>query len=504
MNRVDAHRLLELVLDPSSFVSWDESPVDPAGDPAYTEELTRAREKTGINEAVITGSGSIDGHQVAMIASEFAFLGGSIGVASAERIVRAIEHATAARLPLVAMPSSGGTRMQEGTLAFACMIKIAAAVTQHKTARLPYIVYLRHPTTGGVFASWGSLGHVTYAEPEALLGFLGPRVYEALHDRPWPRDVQTSENLYRHGVVDAVVAHEQLRRTLAATLAVLRADSDAAPPPSRRTQPAIPPSYSAWETVIRSRRVGRPSARTVLARAATSIVELSGSGRGERDTGLLLALAKLAGQPCVLSAHDRHTQSTHGPIGPAALRTANRGMQLAAELGLPLVTVIDTAGAALSKEAEEGGLAGEIARGIATLVTLPTPTLCLLLGQGCGGGALAQLPVDRVIAAQHAWIAPLPPEGASAIMHRSVEHAAEVATAHGVRAADLLENGIVDRIVPERPDATDEPDTFCRRISSALHLELTALLSTDPDDRLKLRVERYRRLGRPAVVDRGR
>ena len=106
-------------------------------------------------------------------------------------------------------------------------------------------------------------------------------------------------------------------------------------------------------------------------------------------------------------------------MGPAALRTARRGMRLAAELGLPLVSVVDTAGAALSREAEEGGLAGEIARSLADLVVLPSPTLCLLLGQGAGGGALAMLPADRVVAAANAWLSPLPPEGASAILHRS-------------------------------------------------------------------------------------
>ena len=114
------------------------------------------------------------GRRVAVVACEFDFLAGSIGVAAAERITAAIERATAERLPLLASPSSGGTRMQEGTVAFLQMVKIAAAVTLHKQAHLPYLVYLRHPTTGGVFASWGSLGHVTVAEPGALVGFLGP------------------------------------------------------------------------------------------------------------------------------------------------------------------------------------------------------------------------------------------------------------------------------------------------------------------------------------------
>ena len=117
---------------------------------------------------MLTGEGTVFGRRVAVVACEFDFLAGSIGVAAAERITAAVERATAERLPLLASPSSGGTRMQEGTVAFLQMVKIAAAVDLHKRAHLPYLVYLRHPTTGGVFASWGSLGHVTAAEPGAL------------------------------------------------------------------------------------------------------------------------------------------------------------------------------------------------------------------------------------------------------------------------------------------------------------------------------------------------
>jgi acyl-CoA carboxylase subunit beta len=183
------------------------------------------------------------------------------------------------------------------------------------------------------------------------------------------------------------------------------------------------------------------------------------------------------------------------PLGPAGLREARRGMKLADELKLPLVTVIDTAGAALSKEAEEGGLAGEIARSLADLVLLDAPTVCLLLGEGAGGGAMALLPADRVVCAQHAWLSPLPPEGASAIIHRTTARAAEMATVQGVRSLDLLGAGIVDRVVAEHPDAADEPGPYLDRLARVLEAELTGLLRRDPRTRLAARLARYRRLG---------
>ncbi len=491
MSRIGALALRDAVLDEGSFISWDEPPLAVPMSADYRRELDAAAAATGFDESVLTGEGRVFGRRVALVACEFDFLAGSIGVAAAERIVAAVHRATAEGLPLLASPSSGGTRMQEGTVAFLQMVKIAAAVELHKKAHLPYLVYLRHPTTGGVFASWGSLGHVTVAEPGALIGFLGPRVYEHLYGEPFPSGIQTAENLQRHGVIDAVVPLEVLRATLDRALKVV-ADVPAAPP----SPPAIPaseplPDIPAWDSVEISRRPDRPGVSSLLRHGSTERVLLSGTGLGE-DATTLLALARFGGQPAVVLGQQR---VPGGLVGPAALREARRGMALAASLKLPLVLVIDTAGPALSAEAEEGGLAGEIARCLAELVTVDTPTVSVLLGQGSGGPALAMVPADRVLAALHGWLAPLPPEGASAIVFRDVDHAPELAAAQGIRSVDLLRNGIVDIVVPEYPDAADEPEAFIERLSATIAGELHRLRSTPDEQRLAARFERYRRIG---------
>lgn len=516
--RPGARELIERTLDPGSWRSWDAPTIDIGPiDDIYAADLAAARERTGLDESLITGEGTLGGRTVALIVGDFGFLAGSIGVAAAERFVLAAERARRLRLPLIASPSSGGTRMQEGTVAFLQMVKISAAVAAHRAAGLPYLVYLRHPTTGGVFASWGMLGHVSAAEPGALLGFLGPRVYQALHGEPFPDGVQTAENLFRHGLIDAVVGPEDLRRIAVDALDILtRAGSPARaashsvpnetyPVPNETntvhiddgttTDPDDLPNLPAWESITRSRRPERPGIRGLLRVAARTVVPLNGTGQGERDPGILLALARFGEAGCVVLGQDR--RGAHAPMGPAGLREARRGMRLAAELGLPLVSVIDTAGAALSREAEEGGLAAEIARSLADLTTLTAPTLCLLLGQGAGGIALALLPADRVLAAQHAWLSPLPPEGASAIVHRTTERAADLAAAQGVRSLDLMRNGIVDRVVRELPDAADEPEAFLKRVGAVLEHELLTVLALDPERRLATRLARYRDLGLP-------
>lgn len=495
--RLNAKELIELVLDPGSFISWDSSCADPNGaSPEYLAELSAAREKSGVDEAILTGEGLIRGRRVAIVIGEFAFLAGSIGVGAASRIIEAFERATRERLAMLAAPVSGGTRMQEGTVAFLQMVGITSAVVAHKSAGLPYLVYLRHPTTGGVFASWGSLGHVTVAEPGALIGFLGPRVYEALHGEPFPKDVQTSENLFAHGLLDAVLAPERLAEITYRALTVLAPDRSTFRSVDTIEKESLR-EHTAWESILLTRAPNRPGVRSLLRYGANNVLPLHGTGEGESQPTLLLALARFGSAPCVLLAQDR--VNSDRPLGPAGLREARRGMKLASELKIPLVTVIDTPGASLSKESEEGGLAGEIARSLADQISLDAPTLCLLLGQGGGGGALAILPADRVIAAEHGWLSPLPPEGASVIVHRTTEFAAQMAEEQGVRAKDLLAAGIVDWIVAERPDAASEPEEFAKRLAQLLEHELIALIEAEPVERLAKRLARYRNLGRSLV-----
>jgi acetyl-CoA carboxylase beta subunit len=469
--RWSAQKLIDLVLDPGSFESWDR-PIDISGHAAgYQDELRAAAERAGTDESVVTGRGLVRGRPVAVVVNEFSFLGGSIGRAAGERIVACVERATSEGLPLLATTASGGTRMQEGTPAFFEMVAISRAVMAHRAAGLPYLVHLRHPTTGGVYASWGSLGHVTVAEPGALVGFLGPKVYEALEGKPFPPGVQQAENLADKGVIDAVVSTEDLPALIDRSLAVL------VDPPA---EPALPvrsdrswSSRPVWESVELTRSAERLGVRHLLRYGAQGTIALNGTEEGEQDAAVLVTLTRLDGQPCVLVGQDRVQQTRSSPLGAAALREARRGMRLAEELGLPLVTVIDTPGAELSPEAEEGAIAGEIARCIATLTTMTVPTVSVILGQGCGGGALALLPAQVVIATQNAWLSPLPPEGASVIRHGDVDHAAEMAEAQGIGAPALLESGIVHRVVPELLD--DDPESLAIAVAARVAQELVAL-----------------------------
>ncbi|MEU2014190.1 carboxyl transferase domain-containing protein, partial [Nocardia sp. NPDC019302] len=362
--RASMTSLLTATLDGGSFLPWPDRLVEVHPDAVYAQQLAEARERTGLDEAIIAGEGRVGGRRIAILAGEFAFLGGSIGVAAAQRLVTAIERATRERIALLALPSSGGTRMQEGTVAFTQMIKIAAAIADHKRARLPYLVYLRHPTTGGVFASWASMGHITVAEPDSLVGFLGPRVYAALGS-PLPEGVQRTENLARRGLIDAVVPPGELGTWLRRCFGVLRpadrSDSDressAAPPVDNghRFAPVIrsvdAPRIDAWQSVLMSRRPDRIGAHDVLRALAPDHVLLNGSGEGDVAPAISAAVVRIADMPCVFLGHGAvpgKSGDAEQALNGAALRVARRAIRLASELALPLVTVIDTAGAELS------------------------------------------------------------------------------------------------------------------------------------------------------------
>jgi acetyl-CoA carboxylase carboxyl transferase subunit beta len=509
------------VIDAGSLVEWDAEVV--SDDPLqftdvrpYRERLADAQAATGRGESVLTGRATVAGHPVAVVAGEFGFLGGSIGVATGERIARAFERALEQRLPLVALPASGGSRMQEGTLALVQMAKLASAATRLRAAGLPYVVCLTDPTTGGVLASWGSLGTVTFALPGALLGFAGPRVVELLTGSPLSEDVQRAETLLAHGHLDAVVDPATLRTRVAAVLAVTASTAQSEPrsaavapqgaqsaPGAASTAPAAAqdaprPARDAWPALGHARDLRRPGADALLASLASDVTALRGDRTGRADDhGCLAALARLRGRPAMVVAQRRGADGRPPALGPAGYRKARRAMALAAELRLPLVTIVDTPGAELSEAAERGGLAAEIAGCLAAMGELPVPTVALLIGEGGSGGALALLHADRIICAENASLGVIAPEGASAILHRDLAHAPELAATQGGASWQLLEEGIADVVVPEPRPAHEQPDRFVASVGDALGDALAALAAEPPAQRLAARAARWRRLGAP-------
>ncbi len=215
-----------LVLDEGSFQEWDAelSPTDPLGfrdAQKYRDRLKTAQEQTGRRDAMVSGTGTIDGRSVALCVFHYGFMGGSMGSVVGERIFRAAERAAGSRIPLIVITASGGARMQEGILSLMQMAKTAAALGRLQQAHVPYVSILTDPTYGGVTASVATLGDVILAEPKALIGFAGPRVIEQTIKQQLPPGFQRAEFLLEHGMVDRIVERKKMKQTLATLLSCL-------------------------------------------------------------------------------------------------------------------------------------------------------------------------------------------------------------------------------------------------------------------------------------------
>lgn len=224
--RLNIQERIAIVLDKDSFVEDDVDikPIDFLNftdSKRYKNRLSEYQKKTGLEDAVVTGTGTIDGHKIVICILEFNFMGGSMGSVVGEKITRAIEKAISSRLPLIIISSSGGARMQEGIISLMQMAKTSSAIARLNTAAGLFISVLTDPTTGGVIASFASLGDIIIAEPKALIGFAGPRVIEQTINQQLPKEFQRAEFLLEHGLIDMVVSRKELKNTLKQLLEML-------------------------------------------------------------------------------------------------------------------------------------------------------------------------------------------------------------------------------------------------------------------------------------------
>jgi acetyl-CoA carboxylase carboxyl transferase subunit beta len=398
----------------------------------------------------------------------FDVLGGSMGAVHGERVVRAYRRATEERLPVVVLTSSGGARMQEGMVSLIQMARTASAARAHAAAGLLSVAVYRPPTTGGVYASYGSLVDLRAAQPGATLGFAGPRVVEQTLGGRLAEGEHTAESAYSAGIVDALVPEAEQAAWVEACLGLREL-----PLASRRLEgrgpraPAPEPASAtpAWEEVQRARAPERRTGIDHAARLCSSWVELRCA-----DPTVRSGLSSVAGRRAVVIALDRHAGS--GRPRPAGYRLARRAIALAGRLGLPLLTLVDTPGAEPGPEAESGGIALEIALTFAAMGELPTVSVALCVGEGGSGGALALAHADRLIMLDHAVFSVIAPEGAAAILARDAAQAPLLAERLRLTARDQVDLGIADAVVAE-----DD-----RAVAQAV---ASALAEARPGDRLR-------------------
>ncbi len=512
---LSARRRLDLLVDEGTFreLQPELTSLDPllfTDRIPYSDRLGQARERTGLEEAVVVGTGRVNGRECVLAIFDFEFLGGSMGTVVGEKVALGLELAADKRLPFVGVSASGGARMQEGMLSLVQMAKTAAAAMRLHRVGVPFVSILTDPTTGGVYASFASQGDVILAEPGALIGFAGPRVIEQITGRKQPEDAQTSEYLVRHGQIDGTVDRTRLRNVLASLLQLFENPWNVSPRGEHELyRPDVRPPQSAWEAVEMARHPERPTARAYIDEMMPQFFELHGDRLSADDPALIAGIGDLGGITVMVLAQERgrtDEERLHrrgGRMSPEGYRKATRAMRLAASWRLPVVTLIDTPGAALDFDSEARGLAPSISQCLATMSILPIPIVAAVIGEGGSGGALALGVADRILMQENAIYSVIAPEGAAAIIYHEAQKARDLANALKLTAADCKLLGVVDTLVPEpEGGAHHDADYAALLLKNFLLDALIELRRTQPNKLVDERYRKFRRMGQQPVASR--
>lgn len=530
--RVPAYKRIEMIADEGSFEEWDmdldgmDGPPDPLQFKGYSEKIKELREQTGLKEAVVTGRVKINGKQAVIGVCDGRFMMASMGYAVGEKITRAVERATNENLPVILFTCSGGARMQEGIISLMQMEKTSAALKRHSDAGLLYVTVLTDPTTGGVTASFAMLGDIIIAEPQALIGFAGPRVIEQTIGEKLPEGFQRAEFLLEHGFVDQIVKRENMKPVLGRILKMhdhVHPDcrkgkeirkSDRTEPVQKagmtekkagkkaaEQEPWSEKSLTAWERVCRSRSKERPVGKDYIDILFEDFVELHGDRYYRDDPAIIGGIAYFQGicVTVIAQAKGRTTKENlernFAMPSPEGYRKARRLMKQAEKFHRPVINFVDTPGAFCGMEAEERGQGEAIARNLFELSGLKVPVLSVVIGEGGSGGALALAVADEVWMLENSVYSVLSPEGFASILWKDSSRSAEAAKMMKLTAADLKKLGVIERVFPEPQNfsvLTMKPTAELLRAGLAEFLTKYQKLETK--DLLEGRYERFRKL----------
>ena len=381
--RVHAWRRIQMVTDPGTFEEWDrEMEVsNPLNFPGYEKKLEAAREKSRLNEAIVTGCGKIGGNPAVIGVCDARFLMSSMGHNVGEKITRAVERATREKLPVVLFACSGGARMQEGIVSLMQMAKTAAALKRHSEKGLLYVSVLTDPTTGGVTASFAMLGDIILAEPNALIGFAGPRVIEQTIGKKLPKGFQRSEFLLEHGFVDRIVERSEMKSVLARILHMHDRTKEKTEESTGETEKiesttqedTMPKQVrskggiSAWERVLLSRKTDRPVGTDYVNMLFSDFMEFHGDRLFRDDPAVAGGIAMFGNIPVTVIAQVKgkttkeNVTRNFAMMSPEGYRKTLRLIRQAEKFGRPVICIVDTPGAFCGQEAEEHGQGEAIA-----------------------------------------------------------------------------------------------------------------------------------------------
>ncbi len=472
-------------LDPLSFSSRG----------SYKQRIFSDQRRTGLAEAVVTGRCAIGGSPIMLIALDFGFMGGTMGCVVGEKIALAFEQAAKRNLPVLAVITSGGARIQEGVLSLMQMAKTSIAAVKYAETGLPFIAALANPAIGQTYAGFASLADIVVAEPEAIVGFSPVRDLKEATEEPLPSSSQTAEAHLQYGLLDGIVDRSHLRTLLATMLELLGQQYSLTPRRKSSPQMVEPQRTDAWDSVRLARHEYRPTASEYIERVFANFIEIHGDRSGSDDPSVICGFGSLGGQTVMVVGQERIRPSGRG-IAPEGFRKAQRAFNMARKFDLPIITLLDSPGPDVSITSEEHGLGVAIASTITQLSGVATPSVGVVIGEGGSEAALAFGVTDRVLMMENAIYSVISPEGAAELIYQDEGRADEVAESLKLTAHDCREYRIVDMLVQEPPGgAHTDPNEAARQLRRVLLQELAELQAKPIKRLLKERYKKFRNMG---------
>ena len=521
---ISARARIAALTDPGTFEEthrWITSidPLEFSPRVSYQVRVLNDQVRTGLSEAAVTGVASIGGSRCAIIAIDFGFLGGSMGLVVGEKVARAFEHAAAQRLPVITVATSGGARLQEGVLSLTQMAKTIVAARSLRERGLPLISVLANPSSGQILSSFASMSDIRIGEPNAHIAFASLGILREVDDAPESDDLSKSEAMLSHGHLDMVLTRGEQRDRLATLLGLFRSDIKNDVTHRRRSVRYRPTRQDAWDSVRLSRRADRPKASDFIPRVFRNFTELHGDRSGADDEGVKIGIGYLGIYPVMVVAHERpsdegadfdlsdddtesfterfgHANLDRGGVAVTGFRKARRAARMAADFNFPLVVLIDTPGPRLGIQQELNGMASEIAEMINVMLDIETPVVSVVIGEGGSEAALAFGIADRLLMLENAIYTPISPEAGAATELRDRARAPEVARSLRLTSYDALNMGIADRLVGEpEGGANANPAAAARALKQVLITEVGRLRKRHRRVLARHRRKRFRHIG---------
>ncbi len=502
---VTARERIELLVDKETFKETYKyvktvEPLSFSRRNRYRKFLEQDQNRTGLTEAAVAGKCRIGDVETMLIVLDFGFMGGTMGSVVGEKVSMAFENAARRGIPAVAVVSGGGVRIQEGVLSLMQMAKTVTAANRLRDGEVPFIVVLANPSTGQAYASFANLADVILAEPGSLIGLSPLRTLREVSKTPLPLDAHTAEAHVGHGLLDNVVDRENLQPRIASILQILTAQKHAKSNHKNllKSEPEECDEVEPWEAMTAARNSERPQASSYFRSILDPFIELRGDRLNSDDRSVVTGIGFMDGLAVAVIGQQRRTldEGERYHVFPDGLRKAQRLIDLASRFKLPLVTLIDTQGADPGLEAEEQGIGNAIARTLSSMLTVPTPMVSVVIGEGGSEGALALGLSDRILMQQFAIYSPISVNHTLGAAHHDHMLDREAAEALMLTAHDCLELGIADEVVPE-PDGGShvDPHEASAVLQTAILTNIFQLSKMSEGKLLKRRYKKFRRMG---------